>query len=178
MSGTSPRKANCRRRFNTLLRKCLSLAACSRLKLAPRQPLACDFDACQKWSNFREWAKNQHPVLSMFMAHELHPFSKTERFSVMLCYLCWAFFITAVIEAVRFAIILQQRRFSAIPAALCSINCESFPCVKPPMAEMPWGILRNAGATPYTICWSDCWMVWACALPRRATNSAVTYANK
>eukprot|EP00904_Undaria_pinnatifida_P010731 jgi/Undpi1/6789/HiC_scaffold_21.g09266.m1 len=51
-----------------------------------------------RWSNFREWAKNQHPVLSMFMAHELHPFSKTERFSVMMCYLCWAFFITVLFE--------------------------------------------------------------------------------
>ncbi|CAM9874907.1 unnamed protein product [Pylaiella littoralis] len=52
----------------------------------------------KRWSNFREWAKNQHPVLSMFFAHELHPFSRTERFSVLLCYLCWAFFITCVFE--------------------------------------------------------------------------------
>ncbi|CAM9144310.1 unnamed protein product [Ectocarpus sp. 4 AP-2014] len=51
-----------------------------------------------RWSNFREWAKNQHPVLSMFLAHELHPFSRTERLSVMMCYLCWAFFITVVFE--------------------------------------------------------------------------------
>ncbi|CAN0299172.1 unnamed protein product [Laminaria digitata] len=51
-----------------------------------------------KWSNFNEWAKNQHPVLSMFMAHELHPFSRAERLSVMMCYLCWAFFITVMFE--------------------------------------------------------------------------------
>ena len=38
----------------------------------------------------------------MFMAHELHPFSKTERFSVMMCYLCWAFFITVVFEEVTY----------------------------------------------------------------------------
>ncbi|CAM9482562.1 unnamed protein product [Ectocarpus sp. 12 AP-2014] len=50
------------------------------------------------WSNFREWAKNQHPVLSMCFAHELHPFSRTERLSVLLCYLCWAFLITCVFE--------------------------------------------------------------------------------
>lgn len=54
----------------------------------------------QKWSNFREWAKNQHPVLSMFFAHELHPFSRSERLSVMMCYLCWAFFITVMFEYV------------------------------------------------------------------------------
>lgn len=54
----------------------------------------------QRWTNFREWAKNQHPVLSMFFAHELHPFSRTERMSVMMCYLCWAFFITVVFEHV------------------------------------------------------------------------------
>ncbi|CAM9166200.1 unnamed protein product [Scytosiphon promiscuus] len=52
----------------------------------------------RKWGNFREWAKNQHPVLSMFFAHELHPFSRSERFSVLLCYLSWAFFITCVFE--------------------------------------------------------------------------------
>ncbi|CAM9663832.1 unnamed protein product, partial [Hapterophycus canaliculatus] len=34
----------------------------------------------------------------MFFAHELHPFSRSERFSVLLCYLCWAFFITCVFE--------------------------------------------------------------------------------
>ena len=61
---------------------------------------AIPFSGWQRWGNFREWAKNQHPVLSMFMAHELHPFSKTERFSVMLCYLCWAFFITVIFEGV------------------------------------------------------------------------------
>eukprot|EP00903_Cladosiphon_okamuranus_P005760 g5711.t1 len=54
-----------------------------------------------RWGNFREWAKNQHPVLSMFFAHELHPFSKSERLSVMLCYLCWAFFITIVFEGIN-----------------------------------------------------------------------------
>ncbi|CAM9874636.1 unnamed protein product, partial [Pylaiella littoralis] len=54
-----------------------------------------------RWSNFREWAKNQHPMLSMLFAHELHPFSRSERFSVMMCYLCWAFFITAVFEHVN-----------------------------------------------------------------------------
>ncbi|CAM9796346.1 unnamed protein product, partial [Ectocarpus fasciculatus] len=52
----------------------------------------------KKWSNFREWAKNQHPVLSMCFAHELHPFSRTERLSVLMCYLCWAFLITCVFE--------------------------------------------------------------------------------
>lgn len=62
---------------------------------------ALPFSGSQRWSNFREWAKNQHPVLSMFMAHELHPFSKAERFSVMMCYLCWAFFITVLFEAVK-----------------------------------------------------------------------------
>lgn len=60
----------------------------------------------QRWGNFREWTKNQHPVLSMFMAHELHPFSRSERFSVMVCYLCWAFFITAVFEQVLQTVIL------------------------------------------------------------------------
>lgn len=54
----------------------------------------------QKWSNFREWAKNQHPILSMCMAHELHPFSRMERFSVTIFYLCWAFFITTLFQAV------------------------------------------------------------------------------
>eukprot|EP00752_Nemacystus_decipiens_P018608 g16683.t1 len=53
-----------------------------------------------KWGNFREWAKNQHPVLSMFFAHELHPFTRTERLCVLLCYLCWAFFITCIFEQV------------------------------------------------------------------------------
>lgn len=54
----------------------------------------------KKWGNFREWAKNQHPVLSMWMAHELHPFTRAERLSVLLCYLCWAFFITVIFESV------------------------------------------------------------------------------
>ncbi|CAM9958615.1 unnamed protein product [Ascophyllum nodosum] len=55
-----------------------------------------------RWSNFREWAKNQHPLLSMCMAHELHPFSRIERLSVMMCYLSWAFFITIVFEGAEY----------------------------------------------------------------------------
>lgn len=44
----------------------------------------------------------------MFFAHELHPFSRTERFSVLLCYLCWAFFITCVFEQVtEYALAVQ-----------------------------------------------------------------------
>lgn len=38
----------------------------------------------------------------MFFAHELHPFSRTERLSVLLCYLCWAFFITCIFEQVSY----------------------------------------------------------------------------
>ncbi|CAM9958272.1 unnamed protein product [Ascophyllum nodosum] len=54
----------------------------------------------KKLSNFREWAKNQHPLCSMFVAHELYPFTRRERFCVMMCYLCWAVLITAIFEAI------------------------------------------------------------------------------
>eukprot|EP00904_Undaria_pinnatifida_P010730 jgi/Undpi1/6788/HiC_scaffold_21.g09265.m1 len=65
-----------------------------------------------RWGNFCEWAKNQHPVLSMFMAHELHPFSRSERLSVMMCYLCWAFFITVLFE-----------QSNSDSAAICDPGC-------------------------------------------------------
>lgn len=62
----------------------------------------------KKWGNFREWAKNQHPVLSMWMAHELHPFTRAERLSVLLCYLCWAFFITVMFESVSLSVMAAR----------------------------------------------------------------------
>ncbi|CAM9562723.1 unnamed protein product, partial [Hapterophycus canaliculatus] len=67
-----------------------------------------------RWGNFREWAKNQHPVLSMCFAHELHPFTKSERLSVMMCYLCWAFFITVVFEMTN-----------SEEVAICSPGCNN-----------------------------------------------------
>eukprot|EP00753_Platysulcus_tardus_P010789 PLAT3050.1.p1 GENE.PLAT3050.1~~PLAT3050.1.p1 ORF type:complete len:429 (+),score=146.16 PLAT3050.1:272-1558(+) len=46
------------------------------------------------WEDYRFFVRNGHPVLSVFMAHELHPFSRGNRLKVLLCMLMLAFIAT------------------------------------------------------------------------------------
>jgi hypothetical protein len=50
-------------------------------------------------SNFRYYIQYNHPVLSIYFVHPLHPFTRRQRFIVFLCSLsfavCFAFILMA-----------------------------------------------------------------------------------
>jgi len=47
-------------------------------------------------SNMWKWMLQEHPLLSTFCAHRIHPFSRKERIAVLWCSFSWAFLWTAV----------------------------------------------------------------------------------
>ena len=42
------------------------------------------------FSNFKQFTYNNHPLLSLFLAHKLHPLTRTRRFCLFFCTLFFA----------------------------------------------------------------------------------------
>jgi len=52
------------------------------------------------WSNWKQYMVNRHPLISIFRAHRLHPFSKKERALCLWCSCCWSFFTATMMRFV------------------------------------------------------------------------------
>jgi|MDSY01.1.fsa_nt_gb hypothetical protein len=50
------------------------------------------------FSNYIAYVMNRHPILSIFMCHPLHPFTRTERMVVLWCSIFWAFFTNTIMQ--------------------------------------------------------------------------------
>ena len=44
-------------------------------------------------SNYNQFVKNNHPLISAFTAHPLHPFNRFERWLIWCCVFAWNFFV-------------------------------------------------------------------------------------
>lgn len=52
------------------------------------------------WSNWYHYMMNRHPLISIFRAHKLHPFTKGERLLCLFCSTCWSFFTATTMRFV------------------------------------------------------------------------------
>lgn len=50
------------------------------------------------WSNYVAYCLNRHPLISIVCAHPLHPFTRPERFVILLCSFCWAFYLNSLMH--------------------------------------------------------------------------------
>lgn len=53
--------------------------------------------------NYLFFVFNNHPLLSIFLSHRLHPFAKKKRLVVLMCSLCFAFTVTYVLTEAYFS---------------------------------------------------------------------------
>ena len=66
-----------------------------------------------RWSNFKEYLKNSHPLLSIWTAHDEHPFDHKERLQYLFCMISLTFMFSAIFQTIDME-----------PQAICDDGCE------------------------------------------------------